>query len=85
MRRTISVVLTLTSLAILSGCDSDGSEEMRKKQDAALKDPFSYGPDADQMINATPTSSDRPDVSGGGLFDLDRDALNHDWKLLQGP
>jgi hypothetical protein len=85
MRRTIAVTLALASLAIVSGCESDASDDMRKKQDAALKDPFSYGPDADQMINATPTSPDRSDITGGGIGHYDHDAMKRDLKSVFDP
>lgn len=85
MHRTIAVTLAFSSLAILTGCESDGSDEMRKKQDAALKDPFGYGPDADQMINATPNSPDRSDITGGDIGHFDKDAMNRDLKSVFDP
>jgi len=61
------------SLLLLAvGCSSSGPTTkpatIRDRQDAALKDPFGYSVDV----------KDEHDISGGGLFELDKDGFKKD-------
>jgi hypothetical protein len=47
---------------------------LKERQDAAMRDPFGYSPNAG-----------RTDVSGGGLTDFDRDGFNRDLKNALDP
>jgi hypothetical protein len=70
------LVLLGASCVIHVGCadneDKPTTRPMtaRERQDAALKDPFSYGPNGQMMEN--------PNISGGGLSDFDKKAFKHD-------
>ena len=53
---------------LLMGCATDPSgPQMSDRQDQALKHPFDYS-----------TGQDIPDISGGGIGDLDRKSLGKD-------
>ncbi len=66
-------------VATIAGCASDKQKpttqpsSMSQRQDAALRDPFGYKPDMSR------------DVSGGGIGDLDRDALKKDLNNVFNP
>jgi hypothetical protein len=47
---------------------------LRERQDAAMRDPFGYSPDAGNA-----------DISGGGLTDFDRQGFNRDFKDVLNP
>ncbi len=77
--------LLCAALVLMTGCESDSSDDLRARQDAALKDPFGYGPDADKMIDGMPTSPDRSDITGGGVGHYDKDAVKRDWNSFWDP
>ena len=70
-------VFALPGLLSLAGCEdtTTPSSSMRARQDAALRDPFSYKPDMRSDQN----------ISGGGFFDLDKKALSKDMKSVFDP
>ena len=74
-RRFSMFVFRFSFLPLLAaGCASDKGpttrpSSIRDRQDAALQDPFGYSPNMDK---------DSPDVSGGDLGHLDRDAMKKD-------
>jgi hypothetical protein len=85
MRKLISIAFAMTLCAWGQGCESDSSDDIRARQDAVLKDPFGYGPDADDLMNASPESPDRSDITGGDIGHFDRDAMNRDLKSVFDP
>jgi hypothetical protein len=65
------VSVCLCGILFLVGCAPDREKKptsLRERQEAALRDPYGYKPDM----------SDHSDVSGGGLLDLDKDAMRKD-------
>lgn len=59
---------------LLAGCASDNDRQpatrpttVRERQDAALRDPFSYKPGIEDQ-----------DISGGGIGEFDSDAMKRD-------
>jgi hypothetical protein len=56
-------------------------EQMEQRQEEALNDPFSYGPDA-QSWNKR---DGMPSVSGGGTRELDKAALKRDIDHILNP
>jgi len=66
----------------VSGCAQNGPTTQpttrpataRERQDAAMRDPFGYSPDAGKT-----------DISGGGLTDFDRQGFNRDMKNVLDP
>ena len=68
VHRSSFIVLTF----LLTGCGSSSPTtqptSIRDRQDAALKDPFGYSVDVNK----------ENDISGGGMFDLDKDGLKKD-------
>lgn len=72
----------------LLGCEAKdpGPSEARKTQESALKDPYSYGPDAKSMQKAPGKYDDvdPTDISGGGTTELNKRALKRDWDVLMG-
>lgn len=74
------------SLLLLVGCESEeGGPSARERQDAALKDPFSYNPDAELMSGPKKGDVDPTDISGGGTGNLDKKALKRDWDTIWNP
>jgi len=59
----------------IAGCSSEPTPTIRQRQDAALKDPMNYSPNA----------GDRTDISGGGMTDLKKDALKKDLNSVFSP
>ncbi|HMO25470.1 MAG TPA: hypothetical protein PKB10_04310, partial [Tepidisphaeraceae bacterium] len=70
VRRWVFLVL----LALLPGCERSGPT-MQQRQDAALRDPFSYGP--------TPESMQDPRRSQ--VWEFDRKGMNHDLESVFNP
>ena len=67
------------SIFCIVGCSDNSTAttkptSLRERQDAALKDPYGYKPDVDNR-----------DVSGGGLFDLDKDGMKKDLNNVFNP
>lgn len=66
--------------ALLAGCVNESQppttrpSSIRERQDQAMRDPMNYRPDMGHE-----------DISGGGVGDLDRDALRRDMKTLFDP
>jgi hypothetical protein len=63
---------------LLVGCAPDPNKQpssLAERQDAALKDPYGYKPDMNQNT----------DISGGGLFDLDKEAMRKDMDRVFNP
>ena len=71
---------------LLSGCKTtDAPSDARKTQDAALKDPFAYGPDAKSMQKGAKAEDvDPTDITGGGTGELNKKALKRDWDAVWG-
>ena len=72
--RRAPISLCVVALALVCGCASDkknGSTtrpaSMRERQDAALRDPFSYKPGIEDQ-----------DISGGDLGHFDKGAMKRD-------
>jgi hypothetical protein len=69
-------VMLIAGCALLSGCadDKPAPHEMsvRERQDAALKDPFGYGP------NTQGDLMQKEHISGGGIGDFDKKAMKRD-------
>lgn len=82
MRRAMSAVwigLTGAMLLCAVGCAGHGDGPTTRPtgapaRDEALRDPFNYRP-----------AGDFPDISGGGLTDLDMDALRRDLNNVFNP
>ncbi len=71
MRNAVRAAL-LGGFILLAGCSDNKPTtqptSIRDRQDAALKDPFGYSADVNK----------ERDVSGGGIFELDKDGLKKD-------
>ncbi len=66
-------------LVSVVGCTDSSSAttkptSLRERQDAALKDPYGYKPEVENR-----------DVSGGGLFDFNKDAMKKDMDHVFNP
>jgi hypothetical protein len=74
------------SILLVAGCKTtDQPSEARKSQDAAMQDPYSYGPDAKSMQNrGRDDDVDPTDISGGGTSELNKKALKRDWDAVWG-
>jgi hypothetical protein len=73
----------------LLGCTTNEKAEptaIRKDQDAALKDPFNYGPNAKGMSKSSGAYDDvdPTDISGGGTSELNKRAFKRDWDAVWG-
>lgn len=70
-RRPVGLALIILAFALGAGCASDKPTtrpaNLSDRADQALRDPFGYEP-----------MKDKEDVSGGGLTDLNKDALKKD-------
>jgi hypothetical protein len=71
---SVCICVHLWLLVLSSGCASDNDKKpttrpvsMRQRQDAALRDPFSYKPGVEEQ-----------DISGGDLGHFDKDAMKKD-------
>lgn len=76
------------SITLLAGCASDeaSSTDVKANQDRALKDPFSYGPSASDMMNPNADDQlDRTNISGGGIGEYDGKGMKKDLDSLFGP
>lgn len=81
-----SSVLLCSLVLVSSGCESEETgPSARERQDAALKDPFSYNPDAELMNGPKHEDVDPTDISGGGTGNLDKKALKRDWDTIWNP
>ncbi len=58
---------------LLAGCTEP--ERKPDARDQALKDPMNYNP----------AGSERPDITGGGILDLDRSAVRKDMDHVLSP
>ncbi|HWP39986.1 MAG TPA: hypothetical protein VNL70_03595 [Tepidisphaeraceae bacterium] len=58
---------------------------MRQRQDAALRDPFSYGPSINGKTAEGGSNSDWPTVTGGKTGELDKKALKRDLDRVFNP
>jgi hypothetical protein len=73
---------SLGLLVLAGGCAKNGAgnqptsrpSTLTERQDAAMRDPFGYSPDAGNA-----------DISGGGLTDFDRKGFNRDLKNVLDP
>jgi hypothetical protein len=70
----LSMQLLVLTGALAGGCASSNEPSMRERQDAAMRDPFSYGSDS------KPRS-----VSGGSTSEFDRDAFKRDMNRVLNP
>jgi hypothetical protein len=78
MLNHLRVSAVICGSILLIGCAPDRENKptsLRERQDAALRDPYGYKPDM----------SDNSDVSGGGLFDFDKDAMRKDVNRVFNP
>lgn len=78
-----STIAVSFAFLLFSGCaDTKGptSRPMtaQQRQDAAMRDPFGYGPKQDG------SGSDIPSVSGGGVGDFDRKSFDRDLGKMLG-
>lgn len=77
--------IALLGCLVVMGCADmnhpSQREDAERRQERALNDPFSYGPNADNWKN----SSDMPSVSGGGTSELDKAALKRDIDRILNP
>ena len=80
----LPATLALAGLCVAGGCADDGPS-VRARQDAALADPFGYGPDADALATPAAEQDDRHDISGGGVADFDRAAFRRDLDTVLNP
>ena len=81
-------LMTLACLAAVGCSDGGGAKQptMRERQDAALRDPFDYGPTLDgKAPRDGSTGGKNPSISGGGLGTYDRDAMKHDLDSVLNP
>ncbi len=62
------IILPLLVLGCSGNKPTTQPTNIRDRQDAALKDPFGYSVDLNK----------ERDVSGGGIFELDKDGLKKD-------
>jgi hypothetical protein len=73
------LILTYFLTVLVAGCDSSPPttqpSSVRDRQDAALRDPFGYSVD----------TKDEGDVSGGGIFHLDKEGLKRDTDHVLNP
>lgn len=77
--RYIAYIAMLAFLCLMTGACADKNKptsrplSARERQEAALRDPFTYGPSQqDGMM------MDDPNISGGGLSEFDRDGFRKD-------
>ncbi len=86
-------LMTLACLAAAGCADKSATRPaaqptMRDRQDAALRDPFSYGPTLDGEAAAArenSTGGKSPSISGGSLSTYDPDAMKHDMDSVLNP
>ncbi|MFT3789256.1 MAG: hypothetical protein QM770_24265 [Tepidisphaeraceae bacterium] len=84
MRIVIPVCL---ALGFLVGCESTGPsdhDDLRSRQDAALKDPFGYGPKPGSFQKGS-DDYDPTDISGGGTMNLDKRGMKRDLDRVFNP
>lgn len=70
---------------LLAGCESHEGPSARDRQDAAMKDPFNYNPDADLMQQGRKDEVDPTDISGGGTGEFNKKALKRDLDSVFNP
>jgi hypothetical protein len=71
-------------LCWLGGCaDAGDGPNADQRQDAALADPFGYGPTAESL--QTDERQRQSDISGGGITDFDRDGFKRDLDTVFNP
>ena len=75
----------ICGLMLLVGCKVTKEEESRtrKEQQAALNDPFTYGPDAKKM-QAEEEEIDPTDITGGDTANLNKKLLKRDLEKVFG-
>lgn len=76
--------IALIGCLVAVGCadtNSSGRESAAQRQERALNDPFSYGPDTENWKD----TSEMPSVSGGGTSELDKAALKRDIDRILNP
>ncbi len=71
--RICNLIVVLSVFAGLAGCSESGPRKDPREE--ALKDPMNYNPAAREKY----------DVSGGGLMELDRNALRKDLRNVLDP
>jgi hypothetical protein len=76
LRHLRAITLIAFALLMTMGCTSDGPSrdgDVRQRQDAALKDPFSYGPAEHDPKKGKPAPADStPENKGTAKSDWDR-------------
>lgn len=70
---------------LFAGCESHEGPSARDRQDAAMKDPFNYNPDADLMQQGRKDEVDPTDISGGGTGEFNKKALKRDLDSVFNP
>ena len=77
--------IALIGYLVVAGCADTNHpsqrEDAERRQEQALNDPFSYGPNADNWKS----QGDMPSVSGGGTSELDKAALKRDIDRILNP
>ena len=83
VRYSVKAILCSATAFLLLGCADTGNSQQpttrpltfQERQDAALKDPFSYGNQQEPPVS----------ISGGGVGHLDKSALKHDVDTVMNP
>ena len=67
------VIITVVVVAGLAGCSEPAAKA--DPRDQALKDPMNYNP----------AGGDKPDISGGGIMDFNKNAFKKDVNSVLSP
>ena len=85
-----AAIAALACLAVGGCADKSPTSRpsMTQRQDAALRDPFGYGPTLDSEAAAArdrSTGGKNPSITGGGMTHYDPDAMKHDMDSVLNP
>ena len=84
-RRVCSWAFLCGALLLGTGCESDEGPSAYDRQEKAMKDPFSYGPDGSLVNGGKNDELDPTDISGGGTGTLDKKAFKRDLDAVFNP
>jgi hypothetical protein len=89
VKRNAFIIVPLTVLSLLAaGCESTqqtDQQSLSDRQNAALRDPFSMGPDPMKMTKDKPKDEvDPTDVTGGSIDHFDSKAFWRDMGAIMG-
>jgi|GEM_PF-6563731 len=79
--RFVRAILTVSALALLTGCDSTFSKDADRNK--ALNDPMNYGPSAQDMMEDD-SNEPFPTVTNGDPWGRDDEGLKRDLKSAFG-